>query len=186
MVKNIINTYKTMWKHVSDLKGTTSSREFWLACVGHILAMYILLIPMAVIMMLANAMGTYDMIVPILLAASFALFLLPIIPMLIRRANDAGIRLWKAVLLFLGIPGFGFVLLGILQKKPEGASDHILTRIGIWLICIGLGMSLWGMVVLMLTESAILPMIGLVCFGVGIMIGYIGVELKKREEMRAR
>ena len=49
MVKNIINTYKTMWKHVSDLKGTTSSREFWLACVGHILAVYILLIPMAVI-----------------------------------------------------------------------------------------------------------------------------------------
>jgi uncharacterized membrane protein YhaH (DUF805 family) len=63
----MIKAYNSMWKNIYNLSGTVTVREFWLACAGNIIAMYIALIPAAIIMLLAKLIGIGTLIIPIIL-----------------------------------------------------------------------------------------------------------------------
>jgi uncharacterized membrane protein YhaH (DUF805 family) len=177
----MIKAYNSMWKNIYNLSGTVTVREFWLACAGNIIAMYIALIPAAIIMLLAKLIGIGTLIIPIILILYIVLFLFPLIPLLIRRIHDSGFKPVTAVLLLLGIPVLGFILIGIVKFDPAKASFHILQRLGMYLLGIGAGMFFWACILFALMPNTFLPIIGLIFLTFGTILGYIGAKIQEKK-----
>ena len=58
-------TFISLWKNIFNYSGTASRKEFWLGSIMNIIAMYVGLLPIAILFLLLNTFGVLHLISPI-------------------------------------------------------------------------------------------------------------------------
>ena len=177
---------KTLWKNRFHFKGTASTKEFFLSLLANWAAMMALL-PVPVLIFLIFSIpeisgNLAQTAVYAITAIYMLIFLLPIPALLARRMRDSGHPVWLLLLLLLGIPLYGFILIGLL--KPETQKHCVLTMLAHALLLGSLGGFLWTF--MLFSRSELFEPFGMVLLGlgtVGILLGGIGGKI---DEARSR
>ena len=180
---------RNLWKRKFDFKGVATTKEFFQSLLANWVAMMALL-PVPVLMcvcfsMLGIAGDFAQIIIPSVSIAYMGVFLIPIPALTVRRMRNSGHPLWYQILMVIGIPVYGFLLIGIL--KPETWIHCFLTKLGRILLLICLGGFLWSIPLFSLNTEAfdICGMILLSIGTVGIIIGGIGGKMDEQRNKAA-
>lgn len=178
---NLIQAWLLMWRNIFNYSGTASIREFWLGLVGNVIGMYAGIIPLALVLVLYAALGgMMSEQSALVLAIVYVLAMhLPVLSLLVRRMRDTGFTWPVLILMVIGIPMMGAMLIGIMKKAENAEPMNILQKIGLTLLLAGFGMALWGALFNMLTGGEVLLGAGFVCMIVGLPIGYIGAKIEE-------
>ena len=112
MLKNWLN----IWKNIFNYSGTVSQKEYWLACIMNVPAMYIFIIPYALIM------RNFPIPLEVIIVSFFVIFLAPSIALYFRRANDANWKALTALFMALGCPILSGLIVGAFPSVPKGVA----------------------------------------------------------------
>ena len=134
MLKAWLNT----WKNIFNYSGTVSRKEYWLACFMHVSAMFVFVIPYALIM------RNLPISVEIVIVSFFILFLPPAVALYFRRANDANWKALTAVFMALGCPILSGLVVGAFPSVPKGVAWPRFYSITSKLFALGYGLFFYG------------------------------------------
>lgn len=104
----MIKSWLDLWKNIFNYKGKTKRKQFWLATIANVIAMYVFVIPYALILR--------NFPVDSIIASVFfiAIMTVPVLAIYFRRANDAGLRLGTTVYIALVAPIISGLFVGVL------------------------------------------------------------------------
>lgn len=112
MLKIWLNT----WKNIFNYRGTVTRKEYWLACIMNVPAMFVFAIPYALII------RNIPIPVDICIVPFFIIFLAPAVALYFRRANDANWKVLTALIMALGCPIISGLVVGVFPSVPKGAA----------------------------------------------------------------
>lgn len=108
----MIKSWFDLWKNIFNYKGKTKRKQFWLATIANVIAMYVFVIPYVLI--LRNF--PVDSII-----ASVVVFIVimtvPVLAIYFRRAHDACLRLGTTIYIALVAPIISGLYVGILPTN---------------------------------------------------------------------
>ena len=108
----MIKSWFDLWKNIFNYKGKTKRKQFWLATIANVIAMYVFVIPYALI--LRNF--PVDSII-----ASVVVFIVimtvPVMAIYFRLAHDACLRLGTTIYIALVAPIISGLYVGILPTN---------------------------------------------------------------------
>ena len=106
--------FLSLWKNIFNYSEKAGIKEFWLGSVANIIAMYVALIPVAIIILLLKPLDLIKDISPIVLSAiHIGVFLVPLISLYVRRANDVGLKKFDILLTAVAVPAVGAMIIGL-------------------------------------------------------------------------
>lgn len=190
----MIKAFLSMWKNTLNFTGSTSIREYWLALAANVIMMYVGIIPIGLLFTFVRVIGFVDYLdkgtAAVFLMVYILIFFVPIIAMTVRRMRDTGFSWYPLVLLAVGVPALGVMIIGILKKRSDNKWD-IATKISWCLMAVGAGAYLWIPFIMMLSERtvadlALLAGLGLFCMMAGMLTGAINILIKKIKEILGR
>ena len=181
-----MNLFKNLWKKSLLFKGASTTKEFFLSLLANWTAMMALLpVPVLMILLFSMLGISGDMAqtaVFAIITVYMLIFLLPIPALLTRRMRDSGHPIWQQLLLLLGIPLYGFILVGLL--KPAARKHCYLSKLAYVLLLGSLGGFLWTFILFSRSELFEPLGIGLLAIGtVGILLGGVGGKI---DELRGK
>lgn len=107
----MIKSWLDLWKNIFNYKGKTKRKQFWLATITNVIAMYIFMIPYALIL----GIFSVDAIDAIIASVIFIVIMtVPVLAIYFRRANDAGLRLGTTIYIALVAPIISGLFVGVL------------------------------------------------------------------------
>lgn len=112
----MLKTWLNTWKNIFNYSGTVSRKEYWLACIMNVPAMFIFVIPYALIM------SNFQISVEICVVSFFTIFLTPAVALYFRRANDANWNALTALFMALGCPILSGLIVGMFPSVPKGVA----------------------------------------------------------------
>ena len=104
----MIKSWFDLWENIFNYKGKTNRKQFWLATIANIIAMYIFMIPYALILRKFPVDAIIASVVFIVIMT------VPVLAIYFRRANDAGLRLGTTIYIALVAPIISGLFVGIL------------------------------------------------------------------------
>lgn len=119
-----MNYYANGFKKMTDFKGRSSRKDFWIFYLINMVIIFLLLT--LTIGATFTVRESRDVIVAQIILVVFMVYVivtvLPIIAMTIRRLHDAGFSGWWLLIYF--IPNIGFIALLILAMFPSKIGDN--------------------------------------------------------------
>lgn len=128
----MLTEFKLFWKNAFNFKGRATRREYWVAYMWILAITYVLLGISMCSIFLGIDYSTGDLKVPFVIGIiSFVITciyalvtLIPTISLCVRRCHDAGLSGWFYLLcivgcLFCGLGGIGWIVISVLNSKPE-------------------------------------------------------------------
>lgn len=116
----MIKAFLSMWKNTLNFSGSTSIREYWLALAANVIMMYVGIIPIGLLFTFVRVIGFVDYLdkgtAAVVLMVYILIFFVPIIAMTVRRMRDTGFSWCPLVLLAVGVPALGIMIIGILKN----------------------------------------------------------------------
>lgn len=113
-------TFISLWKNIFNYSGTASRKEFWLGSIMNIIAMYVGLLPIAILFLLLNTFGVLHLISPIAFSIIYiCIFLLPLLSLYVRRANDVGLKKFDIWLVAVAVPAAGAMIIAMYPPKTK-------------------------------------------------------------------
>ena len=106
----MIKAWVNMWKNTFNYTGTVTRKEYWLALIMNLIAMYVLVIPYALITRCIT--DSFVAVVTVYLVV----FHLPVLAIYFRRARGAGWKVRTAIYCAVTIPGISGFLVGIFSE----------------------------------------------------------------------
>lgn len=167
---------RTLWRNKFDFKGTATTKEFFLSLLANWAAMMVLLPVPAILLlgMLALGIGG-NMLTVVGITVYMAVFLLPVPALTARRMRDSGHPIWYQLLMILGIPLYGLLLVGLL--KPGTRKHCFLSKLAYVLLPVGFGGILWSFLLFHTEVFEPIAMGMLLVIMVGIIVGGIGGKI---------
>lgn len=104
----MIKSWLDLWKNIFNYKGKTKRKHFWLAIITNVFAMYIFMIPYALILRNFPVDSIIASVVFIVIMT------VPVLAIYFRRANDACLRLGTTIYIALVAPIISGLFVGIL------------------------------------------------------------------------
>lgn len=111
----MLKAWLNVWKNIFNYKGIVSRKEYWLACIMNVLAMYVFMVPYALIL------STFPISADVCIGVFITVFLLPMVSLYFRRANDANWHLLTAIFMALVCPIISGLIVGAFPSIPKGA-----------------------------------------------------------------
>lgn len=146
----MFKSWLLLWKNIFNYKGQTTLKEYWLSLVANVIAMYIFVIPYA--LLLANfAVNIYVCVISYL-----TIIYLPVLSIYFRRANDVGWRISTTIYLAIVIPVFSGIIVGIL---PANTITNKFGSLILKTLALGFGLFLYGgfLGIILYDDPAALP-----------------------------
>lgn len=112
----MLKAWLNLWKNTFNYTGIVSRKEYWLACITNIIAMYVFVIPCAFIS------AIFSIPTEICIGVFFIIFLTPTVALYFRRANDTNWKRLTALLMALVCPIFSGIIVGVLPTVPKEVS----------------------------------------------------------------
>lgn len=109
----MLKAWLNIWKNIFNYKGTASQKEYWSACVMNIPAMFIFIIPYALIL------RNFSISVELCMVSFFIIFLIPAVALYFRRANDANWSVLTALLMAIVCPILSGLIVGVFPSIPK-------------------------------------------------------------------
>jgi len=110
----LLKAWLHTWKNIFNYSGIVSRKEYWLACIMNILAMFVFVIPYALIM------RHLPISVGLGIVLFFIIFLTPAVALYFRRANDANWSVLTALFMALALPIVSGLIVGVFSSIPKG------------------------------------------------------------------
>ena len=177
--------FVSLWKNIFNYKGKSGRKEFWLGIVMNVIMMYAGLIPVAILFLALNSLGLLFLISPVVFSCIYsAVFVLPLISLYIRRANDTGLRIVSSVLIALAVPVVGSLIVGLWPSNSGSAPVKL--PWSIWGVMLGIALYIYGglggtLIFGSVSAASPLVMLGVALMTISIIVGAIIVKLKEKE-----
>ena len=134
----MIKSWFDLWKNIFNYKGKTNRKQFWLATIANVIAMYVFAIPYALII------GNFRISTEICMGVFFAIILTPTVALYFRRANDANWKALTALFMALVCPITSGLIVGAFPSVPKGAIWPRFYSITGKLFALSFGLSSYG------------------------------------------
>lgn len=179
-----MKTFRDLWKNAFNFKGCAARKEFFLSLLVTYIAM-IVCFPVAALLCilsvkLAQMLGVGSdqvlLVGALVTTVYIAALMLPLPALTVRRMRDSGLPMRYLVLIILGIPVLGFLMIGLAKADPSAPKRCFLTRLALVILLTALGGYLWCVPLYGFSvEKWSLIATGALCVGtVGIILGGIG------------
>ena len=173
--------FVSLWKNIFNYSGTTDRKDFWLGSIMNIVAMYVGLVPIAIILLLLKMLGLIHLISPTLFSVVYILiFMIPLFSLYVRRANSVGLKIGDALLVAVATPVVGAMAIGLYPPGCKVVSGGVS-----WCyrcVAIGFGLFFYGGLILGPSDAA-LPVVG-AGLGLATLSMVIGAIIVKIVEKR--
>lgn len=170
MLKAWLNT----WKNIFNYRGTVTRKEYWLACVMNVLTMYVFMVPYALIL------SMFPISADICSGVFITVFLLPMVSLYFRRANDANWKVLTALFMALSCPIVSGLIVGAFPSVPKGVAWPRFYAITCKLFVLSFGLFLYGgfLGVIFYDDPTAMPFL---CVG-GLLLGtatliFVGIKM---------
>ena len=133
------NAFLLLWKNIFNYTGKSSRKEFWLGAIMNVIAMYVGVFPLAAVMLLLKALGIIPLF-ELVIGAYMVAFILPMVSLSVRRANDAGFKVTDKVILLGLLPGLGVIIIALYPSNSVNNGMNWFARIAL----LGLSIYVYG------------------------------------------
>ena len=134
----MLKAWLNMWRNIFNYKGSASRKEYWLAIIMNVIAMYVGVIPCALLAALF-ADNVTAFITVYLIAVH-----LPVISLYFRRARGAGWKLGTTVYLAITIPVLSGLLVGAIFHCGAVTAKALAMSFALFFYGGMLGLALYG------------------------------------------
>ena len=163
----MLKAWLSMWKKTFCFTGKATRKEYWLALIMNVIAMYVAIVPYA---LLAKCITDNWMLVS---AVYLIAVHLPVFSLYFRRARDAGWKMGTALYTAVTLPGIGALILGAISHCGSmGKGKSVILKLLMFSFALFfyggvLGLALYGDP----TAIPAMPIAGLL-LAAGLLIGY--------------
>lgn len=110
----MLKAWLNMWRNMFNYTGTSSQKEYWLACILNLPAMFIFVIPFALIL------RNFPISPEVAIALFLIVFHIPTLSLYFRRANDANWKALTALYMAFICPIISGLIVGAFPSIPKG------------------------------------------------------------------
>lgn len=112
-----------MWKNTFNYTGTVTRKDYWLALIMNVIAMYVLLIPYALVTIYITDN------LPVAATIYLVVFNLPALSIYFRRARDAEWKTGTAIYTAITLPIISGLIVGMPIKAEYSKGDSLTLKI---------------------------------------------------------
>lgn len=172
----MVKAWLKLWRNTFNYTGTATCREYWLGLIMNVIAMYVGVLPCA---LLIKLVGNID----VLIIAYIVFMQLPAFSIYFRRARGAGWKMGTAVYLAIVTPGISGLIVGMITQPVVVSKGQSLM---LKLCALGFGLFFYGGVlggILYGDPTAIpaLPSAGIALIGIILIWNWVMQKILKRK-----
>lgn len=109
----MFKAWRDMWKNIFNYTGTVTRKNYWLALIMNVIAMYVAIVPFALIAKQFTSNAT-------LMATIYLIAVhLPVLSLYFRRANDSNWKITTSIFMAIVCPALSGLIVGAFTSIPK-------------------------------------------------------------------